>query len=180
MTNKKFKTNDLAYIGLSVALITVCSWISFPLTIPITLQTLGICLVCGLLGFKRGVISTLAYLLLGTLGIPVFAQFTGGIGIITGPSGGYLLGFILTAVIVGAVSDKHSGKLWALILAMVVGIIVCYAVGTVWFAVVYSKRNEPASVMTILGWCVFPFIPFDTVKIVIASLLTKRLKRYVK
>ena len=176
----KFKTIDLAYIGLSVALITVCSWISIPLTIPITLQTLGVCLVCGLFGAKRGVLSTIIYLILGTVGIPVFAQFTCGLGIITGPSGGYLIGFILTAVIVGVTSDKFSEKRWTVPIAMIIGILACYAVGTVWFSVVYSKSNKPASLLTILGWCVFPFIPFDAMKIAVAALLTRKLKKHIK
>lgn len=177
---KKFKTLDLAYIGLSVALITVCSWISFPLTIPITLQTLGVCLVSGLFGLRRGTISVIVYLILGAVGVPLFAQFTGGLGIITGPSGGYLIGFIFTALIVGFASDKWEGKLAALILAMILGVLVCYAFGTAWFAYVYAKKSQPASLLTILGWCVFPFIPFDAIKIVVAALLTGRLKKFVK
>lgn len=177
---KKFRTLDLAYIGLGVALIAVCSWISIPLTVPITLQTLGVCMIAGLFGLRRGTLATFVYLLLGTVGVPLFAQFTGGIGIITGPTGGYLIGFIFTALIVGFVSDKWGEKLWAVILAMIGGVLVCYAFGTAWFAFVYAKSNEPASLVTILGWCVFPFIPFDAVKIIIAALLTNRLKRFVK
>lgn len=177
---KKFKTLDLAYIGLSVALITVCSWISFPLTIPITLQTLGICLVAGLFGMKRGTVSTLVYLILGTVGVPLFAQFTGGLGIITGPSGGYLIGFIFTALIVGFAADKWNGKLAPLIISMIVGVLICYAFGTAWFAYIYAKKSQPASLLTILGWCVFPFIPFDAIKIILAALLTNRLKKYIK
>lgn len=177
---KKFQTLDLAYIGLSVALITVCSWISFPLTIPITLQTLGVCLISGLFGLKRGAVSTLVYLILGAVGVPLFAQFTGGLGIISGPSGGYLIGFIFTALIVGFASDKWSEKLWVSVVSMIIGILVCYAFGTAWFAYVYTKNNQPASLLTILGWCVFPFIPFDAIKIIIAALLTNRLKKFVK
>ncbi|MBE6816298.1 MAG: biotin transporter BioY [Ruminococcaceae bacterium] len=177
---KKFRTLDLAYVGLGVALIAVCSWISIPLTVPITLQTLGVCMIAGLFGLRRGTLATFVYLLLGTVGVPLFAQFTGGIGIITGPTGGYLIGFIFTALIVGFASDKWGEKLWAVILAMIGGVLVCYAFGTAWFAFVYAKSNEPASLVTILGWCVFPFIPFDAVKIIIAALLTNRLKRFVK
>ena len=177
---KKFKTLDLAYIGLSVALITVCSWISFPLTIPITLQTLGVCLVSGLFGAKRGTVSVIVYLILGAVGVPLFAQFTGGLGIITGPSGGYLIGFIFTALIVGFAADKWDGKLAAIIISMIIGVLVCYAFGTAWFAYIYAKKSQPASLLTILGWCVFPFIPFDAIKIIIAALLTNRLKKYIK
>lgn len=177
---KKFKTIDLVYIGMSAALIAICSWISIPLTVPITLQTMGICLVAGLFGAKRGTIATAIYILLGAIGVPVFSGFKGGIGALLGSTGGYIIGFIFTAIIVGIVSDKTKGKLWAIIIAMVVGIAVCYAFGTAWFAIVYAKSNEPASLATILGWCVIPFLIPDAIKIVVAGILTNRLKKLIK
>ena len=175
-TEVKKKTNskitDMVYIGLSAAIIAVCSWISIPLTVPITLQTMGVVLISGLFGAKRGTLSTLLYILIGAIGVPVFSGFKSGFG-------GYIIGFIFTALIVGIVSDK-TNKLWALILSMVVGILVCYAFGTAWFAVVYAKTNEPASLATILGWCVIPFLIPDAIKIALAAVLTNRLKKFVK
>ena len=176
----KLKTKDLVYIGISVALITICSWISIPLAIPITLQTLAICLIAGLFGAKTATLSTVIYIVLASLGLPVLAQFTGGIGIVFGSTGGYIIGFIFTGLIIGIVSDKTDGKLWKLIVSMVIGILVCYIFGTIWFAAVYAKSSEPASIGTILGWCVVPFIIPDAVKIVLAGILTNRLKRYIK
>ena len=71
----KTKTRDLVFIALAAALITVCSWISIPLTVPITLQTFAIFTVVGLLGMRRGTIAVLIYILLGAVGIPVFSGF---------------------------------------------------------------------------------------------------------
>lgn len=176
---EKLKTRDLTYIGLSVALITVCSWITIPLTVPVTLQTMAVCLISALFRAKRSTISILVYILLGAIGVPVFHNFTSGIGTVIGPTGGYMIGFLFTALIVGITASK-SNKLWAFILSMTAGILICYAFGTIWFAVVYAKSNEPASLLTILGWCVFPFLIPDAVKIILASLLTNRLKRYIK
>lgn len=182
-TEVKKKTNskitDMVYIGLSAAIIAVCSWISIPLTVPITLQTMGVVLISGLFGAKRGTLSTFLYILIGAIGVPVFSGFKSGFGVLLGSTGGYIIGFIFTALIVGIVSDK-TNKLWALILSMVVGILVCYAFGTAWFAVVYAKTNEPASLATILGWCVIPFLIPDAVKIALAAVLTNRLKKFVK
>lgn len=182
-TEVKKKTNskitDMVYIGLSAAIIAACSWISIPLTVPITLQTMGVVLISGLFGAKRGTLSTLLYILIGAIGIPVFSGFKSGFGVLLGSTGGYIIGFIFTALIVGIVSDK-TNKLWALILSMVVGILVCYAFGTAWFAVVYAKTNEPASLATILGWCVIPFLIPDAIKIALAAVLTNRLKKFVK
>lgn len=179
-TKNRNKILSIVYIGISAALIAICSWIQIPLTVPITLQTMGVCLVSGLLGFKRGTLATLVYILLGAIGVPVFAGFSGGLAAILGSTGGYIIGFIFTALIVGFVSDKFKGKLIPLIISMVIGILVCYAFGTAWFAVVYNKANEPASLATILGWCVTPFLIPDAVKIVIAAILTNRLKKFVK
>ena len=117
---------------------------------------------------------------MGAIGVPVFAGFSGGMGVILGSTGGYIVGFIFTALIVGFVSDKFKGKLIPLVISMVIGILVCYAFGTAWFAVVYNKANDPASLATILGWCVTPFLIPDAVKIVIAAILTNRLKKFVK
>lgn len=175
------KIKDIVFIGISAALIAVCSWISIPLpTVPITLQTMGVCLIAGLFGLKRGTLATVVYIALGALGVPVFSGFTGGVGIILGQTGGYIIGFIFTALIVGFASDKFKGRLLPLILSMVIGILVCYAFGTAWFAVVYAKSNEPASLLTILGWCVFPFLLPDAVKIAVAAVLANRLKKFVK
>jgi len=179
MKKNKFKTLDLVYIGLAAALISICAWITVPLTVPITLQTLGICLVAGLFGAKRGTLSVLIYILLGAIGVPVFSGFKGGIGVLFGATGGYILGFIFTALIVGIVSEK-SEKLWAIALAMLGAVLVCYAFGTAWFAYIYAKNNTPQSLATILGWCVFPFILPDIIKIAIAAVLTKKLKRFIK
>lgn len=176
----KFRVIDLVYIGVSAALIAVCSWISIPLTVPITLQTLGICLVTSLFGLKIGTLSTIVYILLGAVGVPVFAGFSSGLGVILGSTGGYIIGFVFTALIVGFASDKFAGRLIPLIISMVIGILVCYAFGTAWFAVVYAKDNTPASLATILGWCVVPFLIPDAVKIAVAAVLTNRLKRFVK
>lgn len=180
-TKKKFKPLDLAYIGVGAALIAVSSWISIPLpTVPITLQTMGVCLVASLLGLKRGTLSTLVYIILGAIGVPVFAGFSGGLGVLAGSTGGYIIGFIFTALIVGFASDKFKGKLVALIISMIIGILVCYVFGTAWFAVVYAKTSEPAALMTILGWCVFPFLLPDAVKLAVAAIISNRIKKYIK
>ena len=96
---KGFQTMDLAYVAVCAALMAVCSWISIPATVPFTLQTFAVFCSLGLLGGRRGTAAILVYLLLGALGVPVFAGFSGGIGILFGTTGGYLLGFILMGLI---------------------------------------------------------------------------------
>ena len=179
--SKKIQIKDAALIGLMTALIAACAWISIPLTVPITLQTMGVCLAAGLLGAKRGTISVAAYIVLGLVGVPVFSGFKGGAGVLFGTTGGYIIGFIFTALIVGAAADKFGKKLWVLAVSMVAGVLVCYAFGTVWFLVLYNRTSETAAgLATVLGWCVTPFLIPDAVKIAVAAVLTNRLKSFIK
>ena len=169
------KTYDLVYVALFAVLIAICAWISVPTTVPFTLQTFGIFLTVGLLGGKRGSMAVLVYILLGAAGIPVFSGFTGGIGRLLGNTGGYIVGFLASALVMWALEKVMGRKPWALAIQMVLGLIVCYAIGTVWFMVVYSGTSGAVGLMTVLGWCVIPFIIPDLIKIALALVLTKRL-----
>lgn len=172
---KKFKTVDIVYIGLFAALIAVCAWISIPMTVSFTLQTCAVCLTAGLLGWKRGTLTVIIYILLGMIGLPVFTGFKSGIAAVTGPTGGYIVGFIFTALIVGFAADKLGKKLWMNVIFMAIGILVCYLFGTIWFMIAYKVTFASA-----LTTCVVPFLIPDAVKIAVAAVLVNRLKKIVK
>lgn len=91
---------NLSRVALFAALMAICSWVSIPTPVPFTLQTFAVFLAPGLLGGKMGTIAVGTYLLLGAVGLPVFAGFSGGIGTLLGATGGYLLGFLLTALVI--------------------------------------------------------------------------------
>lgn len=173
------KTKDLTLIAFFTALIALCSWISIPTTVPFTLQTMAVFFAVGLLGGKRGTVSVLAYLFIGAVGAPVFSHFTGGIGVLFGSTGGYLIGFLGSALTLWAVTHWFGEKTVVLAVGMVVGLLVCYAFGTAWFMVVYLQTKGAVSLMTVLSWCVFPFVIPDLLKISIAIGLTKRLKTHI-
>ena len=179
VVKKRFSTRDLVYVAVFTALLAVCAWISIPTTVPFTLQTLGVFLSVGLLGGRRGSLAVLVYLLLGAVGAPVFAGFNGGVGALVGTTGGYILGFLLCALTMWAVEAALGKSLWALGLGMVLGLIVCYAFGTAWFMVLYTRASGPVSLGTVLGWCVIPFIGPDLIKIAVALALSGRLRRHV-
>lgn len=174
------KTRDMVYIAIFAVLIAICSWISIPTTVPFTLQTFAVFLAVGVLGGKRGTLSILIYLLLGAIGVPVFAGFTGGIGIVLGTTGGYIIGFLFSGLIMWAMEQLLGKKTWVLALSMVLGLLVCYAFGTAWFMVVYAKQAGAVGLLTALGWCVFPFIIPDIIKIVLALVICKRLAGIIK
>ncbi|MBR3268025.1 MAG: biotin transporter BioY [Oscillospiraceae bacterium] len=173
------RTLDLVYIAAGAALIAVCSWLYIPLQIPYTLQTFAVFLNLSLLGGKRGTASVLVYLLLGAAGIPVFAEFTGGLGILLGNTGGYLWGFLFTGLLYWLSELLFGKKTPVQIAGLVLGLIACYAFGTVWFKFLYTRKIGSIGTRAVLSWCVFPFILPDLVKLVLALVLARRLRHYI-
>ena len=176
----KLSVLDMAYIAMFAVVMAVCSWISVPYVVPFTLQTFAVFLAVGVLGGKRGTLAVLIYILLGCVGLPVFAGFSGGLGVILGSTGGYIVGFLFTALVMWAMEKLPGNKTVISIVSMLVGLLVCYAFGTVWFVVVYARTTGPVGVWTALGWCVFPYIIPDLLKLAWAIILSRRVKKFLK
>lgn len=179
---KKSVLTDMVYVAVFTAIISVLAQISIPLGIivPFTLQTLGMFLAGAMLGWKRGTLSVILYVLLGAVGLPVFAGFSGGVSVLFGPTGGYIIGFIFTALAVGFMTDKLGRKLWVLAVSMVIGLLLCYIFGTAWFIILYNMQGKVMDLITALGYCVFPFLIADGLKIIVAAVLVNRLDKIVK
>lgn len=169
----------MAYIALMAVALSVCSWISIPAAVPFTMQTFAVFCTLGLLGGRRGSMAVLIYMLLGAVGLPVFSGFRGGIGTLLGPTGGYILGFLLMALLYWLFDRKNNLKLRGMTLLLLLGLIVCYAFGTVWFIEVYSKSSGPIGLTAALAMCVFPFILPDLIKLALAMLLVRTLKKHL-
>ena len=176
----KLTTLDMVYTAMFACLMTICAWISIPGQVPFTLQTMGVFLAVGLLGGKRGTLAILVYVLMGAVGLPVFSGMTGGLGKLLGMTGGYIVGFLISALIMWAMEAIPGNRKWVLPLSMVLGLIACYAFGTAWFLVVYTRAQGAISLAAVLGMCVIPYIIPDIIKIVCALVLTRILKRFVK
>lgn len=174
-TTTRMKTLDMAYVAMFAAIIAVCSWISIPATVPFTLQTFGVFLAVGVLGGKRGTMAVLTYLLLGMIGVPVFSGFAGGIGYMLGSTGGYIVGFIFTALTMWLMESLFGKKRWVLTFSMLLGILVCYVFGTVWFMWVYANNTGEIGWWTALLWCVVPYIIPDVLKILLALTFCRKL-----
>ena len=174
------KVRNMALCALFAALLTLCAWISIPVAdIAFTLQSMGIALVLWLLGGKRGSLAILVYLLLGAVGLPVFSGFQGGLGALLGVTGGYLLGFLIWAVLYWLLTAFGPKTDRFCLLAMVLGLIVCYAFGSIWFMRLYLQNGNGVGLGFILLKCVVPYIIPDAAKLTAAWLLSKRLKRFV-
>lgn len=178
----KLRTRDLAYIAVFAALMAVCAWIAIPTpwNVAYTLQTMAVFLAAGVLGGKRGTLAVLVYILLGAVGVPVFASFNSGLGYLMGASGGYIIGFLFSALVMWGLERFWAQRPVLLALSMVLALAVCYAFGTVWFMRVYTQASGPISVGTVLGMCVIPYVIPDLIKIALALLLSLRLRPHVK
>ena len=179
VTAARSKTYDMVYIAVFAVVMAVCSWISIPAQVPFTLQTFGVFMAVGVLGGKRGTIAVLVYILLGAIEIPVFAGFSGGIGALFGMSGGYIIGFLFSAIVMWGLENLIGRKPVMQIISMIAGLIVCYGFGTVWFMIVYARTTGAVGLATVLGWCVIPFIIPDLIKIALAFALSGRVRKHV-
>ena len=134
--------------------------------VPISLTNFAIFLAIFVLGMKNGTISFIIYLLLGAVGVPVFSSFRGGLQVLAGPTGGYLIGFIFLALIMGFALDHFDRKLVPTIIGMIIGMVVCYAFGTVWLAKLLSLSFKEGLMMGVI-----PYLAGDVAKIIIAAIV---------
>ena len=171
----KSKAYPIVLVGVFVAIISICAWISIPMVpIPITLQILGVFITASILGAKLGTVSIIIYILLGAVGLPVFSNFTGGFGILLSPTGGFIIGFIFTALTVGIITSFKNSILTNT-LAMLLGFLLCYLFGTLWYCI-YANVDFITAVL----FCVVPFLIGDSVKICISAILVTKLKKHIK
>lgn len=171
--NQKIRTKQMVLIALMTAVTCVLGPLSIPLPfspVPISLTNFAIFLAIFVLGMKSGTISFIIYLLLGAIGVPVFSSFRGGLQVLAGPTGGYLIGFIFLALIMGFALDHFDRKLVPTIIGMIIGMAVCYAFGTVWLAKLLSLSFKEGLMMGVI-----PYLAGDAAKIIIAVIVGPKL-----
>ena len=171
--NQKIRTKQMVLIALMTAVTCVLGPLSIPLPfspVPISLTNFAIFLAIFVLGMKSGTISFIIYLLLGAIGVPVFSSFRGGLQVLAGPTGGYLIGFIFLALIMGFALDHFNRKLVPTIIGMIIGMAVCYAFGTVWLAKLLSLSFKEGLMMGVI-----PYLAGDAAKIIIAAVVGPKL-----
>jgi len=168
LTPERTSLQGMVYASMFGALTAIGAYIIIPLPpVPITLQTLFLNLAGALLGGYLGALSQVVYILLGVIGLPVFAGGKAGLGVLFGPTGGYLFGFVLAAFVVGKLIAvrKNPGLVWV-VASMLAGMVIIYVLGILQLTLVAKLSIEKAVIVGAL-----PFIPGDIVKIVLASLI---------
>ena len=172
----KLSTRDMAQIGMMTALMAVCAWVTVPFTIPFTLQTFGVFITLRLLGGRRGTAAIGLYILLGIAGVPVFSGFGAGIGVLAGPPGGYIVGFLLTGLLYCAAKPLRNAR-WKENCVLAAGLAVCYVFGTVWFCTVKGNAGSPTGFLQGVSICVLPYLIPDGVKLLLADLIAVRVRK---
>ena len=172
----KLSTKEIILCALFAAIISILAQISIPLpftTVPLTMLIFAVSITGLILGSKLGTISVLIYLLLGGIGIPIFAQFSGGIGILLGPTGGYLLGLPLMVYIIGFTREKFSHHI-IIFLSLIFGLLSVYIAGTLMFALITGN-----TIYQSILYCVIPFVFVDLIKLVLAFIVGSTVSKRV-
>lgn len=170
-------TTSLIVSAFMVALITVCSWTSINFIVPVTLQTFAVFLTALILDMRYSFLSLFSYILLGICGVPVFAGFKSGVGVIFSATGGYIIGFIFIILSVQASKKFFGGTRIANTLSMLVGLLLCYLCGTLWFMTVYARGTGEIGFFSVVSMCVLPFIIPDICKMLLALFVADRIKK---
>ena len=143
------KTQALTRTAMGAVIIALCSWISIPAAVPFTLQTFGIFLVLAALGSRQGSVAVAVYILLGLIGLPVFAGFSGGPGALLGPTGGYIVGFAFIGPTCMLADRLPVPALVRSVLGNLAGLVICYGFGTFWFIRVSAASGSVYSLSLI-------------------------------
>ena len=170
------KAREIAYIGINTALMIICSWISVPAAVPFTLQTFAVFLIADLFTLKISMWSMMVYLLLGLMGFPAFSGMKGGISVLMGPTGGYIIGFVFSVLFVEKL--KKPDSLMGLFIPDLIGLFICYLFGSLWFFLALNGSDNGVSVVRVLELCILPFIIPDMLKLLLASFCSQKLRRF--
>jgi len=165
--------NFISQVSIYTALLCIFAQISIPTPpVPFTLSLLVIFIIASVLPLKISLTSVCLYIILGAIGLPVFSMLRGGVSVLFGPTGGYIFAYPLMALVIGLFSSIKRYKIFFNIVGMILALIVCYGLGSVWFSFIMLVTFKEALLI-----CVVPFIVFDTLKIILAALASPLIKK---
>lgn len=172
---KDIRLRRMLETALCTALLCILAPLVLPLTfsaVPLSLATWVVYIISAILGFKRGIICILLYLLIGSVGIPVFSGWEGGFQKIIGPTGGYLVGYVFLAGFTGFSSDNFGVNALTSFVFMIIGMLFCYTLGTLWLAHVMKLTIGQALMAGVI-----PYMPLEIVKLATAAPIAVKIKK---
>ncbi len=173
---KNSRVKNMALISMCTAFICISAWITVPFAVNFTLQTFAVFLVCSLFDLKISLVSILLYMALGICGLPVFSGFGAGFGVLFGPTGGYLVGFVFVPAIMYIFLRKNRMHAGIRCISMCISLFVCYLFGSLWYYFGFSAYSD-ITFAEILAICILPFIFPDILKIILACSVSSRLMK---
>ncbi len=173
MTKRSASVRGMVFAAIMAAVICVFAPFCIPMgAVPLSLATFAVYLAAAILGKAKGCVAVSVYILIGLVGAPVFSGFMGGFGVLSGATGGFIIGYIPCAFLTALFTVRFNGKLWAMATGMALGTAALYAVGTAWFVAVTGSALPAA-----LAVCVLPFIVADIAKIIAACAVAVPLRK---
>lgn len=168
----------MIFIALFATLMCIGAWLHFPSPVPASMQTFVVFCALGLIGSKRTFIMLVLYVMMGSVGLPVFSGFTGGIGALTGPTAGFIWGFLLGVPVFYIFEKKYSDKK-SLIIGYIIYILLHYIPGAVWYCIFTTSSLTLSGLVASSLVTVVPFIIPDAVKLMLSFVTVKRLKSVI-
>lgn len=175
---RRIQTVKMVRCALFAAVLAVFSQLVIPIgPVPVNMATLALYCAAGLLGGKEAAVAAGLWVLIGAVGLPVFAMLQGGFSALAGPTGGFIIGYVPMAFITGSLIEnlrrKNKNKL--AVLAMAAGLLACFTLGTLWY--MYSTHTGLWQSLVV---CVWPFLPGEGAKMAVSLLVIKRFEPFIK
>jgi len=177
---QKVSAKSITQIAVMIALIAVSAQISMPLpgAVPFSLQTMAVMLAGIILGPFKGALSVLIYVFMGAIGLPVFANFSGGFSVVIGPTGGYLAGFVVASIIIGLCSNPVQNRVLyyiKLLTGILLGQVIIFSLGILWMS--YASNLD---LSVAIYWGLTPFIIPEIIKTILAVIFGVRISAVLK
>ncbi len=169
----------MALISMSTSMLVISAWITIPFVISFTLQTFAVFLICLLLDLRKSFAAISLYISLGICGLPVFAGFGAGLGVLLGPTGGYVMSFLLVPIVIYVFLHNKNNSFSRRICALLTSLALCYILGTIWYYLNFAQYSD-ISLLNTFALCTLPFLVPDLLKIFLALIVFARIERIFK
>lgn len=177
MDKRKHRVQSMIFISLFATLMCIGAWIHFPSVVPATMQTFVVFCALGLIGSKKTFLMLVIYIFLGAVGLPVFSGFNSGLGALTGPTAGFIWGFLMGVPVFYVFEKYFSQKKSFIIIGYILYILLHYIPGALWYCIFSTEALTVGGFISSCLVTVVPFIVPDAIKLMLSLFVTDRLRK---